>query len=122
MARLMFVTGSLRYGGAERHSITLVNRLAERGHQCHAVYVKSGAEQLERIRLRGGAGVRCLDAASYFDVAALRRFAAPHRPHQAGGDRRGESVRADVRHAGPAPFAPPRVRSRSRSIPTGCSG
>lgn len=75
MARLMFVTGSLRYGGAERHSITLVNRLAERGHECHAVYVKSGAEQLDRIRLRDGASVYCLDAARYFDIAALRRFA-----------------------------------------------
>ena len=75
MPRLMFVTGSLRYGGAERHSITLVNRLAERGHECHAVYVKSGAEQLERMQPRDGAGARCLDAASYFDVAALRRFA-----------------------------------------------
>ncbi|HEX9185015.1 MAG TPA: glycosyltransferase family 4 protein [Burkholderiales bacterium] len=75
MARLMFVTGSLRYGGAEGHSITLVNRLAERGHECHAVYVKSGAEQLERIRLRDGERVRCLEAVRYFDVAALRRFA-----------------------------------------------
>ncbi|MEO8716792.1 MAG: glycosyltransferase family 4 protein, partial [Burkholderiales bacterium] len=75
MARLIFVTGSLRYGGAERHSITLMNRLAERGHECHAVYVKSGAEQLDRIRLRGSTAVHCLDAARYFDVAALRRFA-----------------------------------------------
>jgi len=75
MPRLMFVTGSLRYGGAERHSITLQNRLAERGHECHAVYVKSGAEQLDRIRRRDGATVLCLDAARYFDVAALRRFA-----------------------------------------------
>jgi glycosyltransferase involved in cell wall biosynthesis len=75
MARLMFVTGSLRYGGAEQHSITLLNRLAERGHGCHAVYVKSGAEQLDRIRPRDGASVLCLDAARYFDVAALRRFA-----------------------------------------------
>lgn len=75
MARLLFVTGSLRYGGAERHTITLLNRLAERGHECHAVYVKSGAEQLDRIRPRDGASVLCLDAARYFDVAALRRFA-----------------------------------------------
>jgi glycosyltransferase involved in cell wall biosynthesis len=75
MARLIFVTGSLRYGGAERHSITLVNRLAEHGHECHAVYVKSGAEQLDRIRPREGASVLCLEAARYFDVAALRRFA-----------------------------------------------
>lgn len=76
MARLMFVTSSLRYGGAERHSITLLNRLAERGHECHAVSVKSGAEQLDRIRPRDGASVLCLDAARYFDWAALQRFTA----------------------------------------------
>ena len=76
MPRLMFVTGSLRYGGAECHSITLLNRLAERGHECHAVYVKRGAEQLDRIRPREGASVLCLDAARYFDWAALQRFAA----------------------------------------------
>ena len=33
--RLMFLTGSAEYGGAERHAITLANRLAERGHECH---------------------------------------------------------------------------------------
>ena len=38
--RILFVTGSLVHGGAERHSITLANRLAERGHECSAVYVK----------------------------------------------------------------------------------
>jgi glycosyltransferase involved in cell wall biosynthesis len=76
MARLLFVTGSLCHGGAERHAITLMNRLAERRHECHAVYVKSGADQLPRIRLRGGGSVLCLDAARYFDWAALRRFAA----------------------------------------------
>ena len=76
MARLLFVTGSLRHGGAERHSIALMNRLAERRHECHAVYVKSGADLLERIRLRGSGSVHCLDARRYFDWAALRRFAA----------------------------------------------
>jgi len=75
MARLLFVTGSLYHGGAERHSIALMNRLAARRHECHAVYVKSGADLLERIRLRGGGTVLCLDAARYFDSAALRRFA-----------------------------------------------
>lgn len=76
MARLLFVTGSLRHGGAERHSIALMNRLAERRHECHAVYVKSGADLLERIRLRGGGTVHCLGAQRYFDWAALQRFAA----------------------------------------------
>lgn len=76
MARLLFVTGSLSHGGAERHSIALMNRLADLRHECHAVYVKSGADQLERIRLRGSGTVHCLGARRYFDWAALRRFAA----------------------------------------------
>lgn len=76
MLRALFVTGSLDHGGAERLSITLLNRLAERGHECHAVYVKSGAGLLERIRLRGRGTVRCLDAARYFDTRALRDLAA----------------------------------------------
>lgn len=75
MPRVMFVTGSLAHGGAERHAITVMNRLQERGHECHAVYVKSGGEQLSRIRLRNGATVRCLDAARYFDRRALADFA-----------------------------------------------
>src|SRR5260221_868456 len=53
-----------------------MNRLAERRHECHAVYVKSGAGLLDRLRLRGGGTVRCLTAAGYFDVRAVRDFAA----------------------------------------------
>ena len=75
MLRPMFVTGSLVHGGAERHSITLLNRLAERGHECHAVYVKNDPSQLDRIHLRTGGTVRCLHAARYFDVNALADFA-----------------------------------------------
>lgn len=68
MARALFVTGSRAHGGAERHAIALMNRLAERRHECHAVYVRSGAAQLERLRPRGGATAQCLDAARYLDV------------------------------------------------------
>jgi glycosyltransferase involved in cell wall biosynthesis len=71
--KLLFVTGSLVHGGAERHSITLVNRLAERGHECHAVYVKDDPSQL--ARLRGAASVRCLEARKYLDLAAVARLA-----------------------------------------------
>ena len=74
--RVVFVTGSLSHGGAERHSITVMNRLAERGHECHAVYIKGGADQLNRIRLRGSGTVRCLEATRYFDPRALSNFAA----------------------------------------------
>lgn len=76
MARVLFVTGSLCHGGAERHSITLMNRLAERGHECHAVYIKSGAGQLDRIRLRDGGSVHCLGATRYLDLRAVADFAA----------------------------------------------
>lgn len=77
MLRLMFVTSSLSPGGAERHTVTLMNRLAERGHECHAVYVKNGDHsQIDRVRVRGGGTVLGLDAARYFDRRALRHFAA----------------------------------------------
>jgi glycosyltransferase involved in cell wall biosynthesis len=74
--RAIFVTASLAHGGAERHSIAIMNRLAERGHECHAVYVKNEGTQRSRIRLRHGGGVRCLHAARYFDGRALADFAA----------------------------------------------
>lgn len=67
--RLLFVTGSLVHGGAERHTITLANRLAERGHDCRAAYVKPVHDQLSRYRI---AEVECLQARRYFDVSALR--------------------------------------------------
>jgi len=76
MARLIFVTASLCHGGAERHAITLVNRLSERGHECHAVYIKSDAGQLDRIRLGNSGSVHCLDAERFFDRRALADFAA----------------------------------------------
>ena len=72
----MFVTGSLAHGGAERHSITLLNRLAARGHECHAVYIKDAADQLDRIRLRGRGTLCCLNARRYFDLRSLAAFAA----------------------------------------------
>lgn len=72
----MFVTGSLAHGGAERQSITLMNRLAQRGHECHLVHIKrAGTEQAGRIRVRNGGGVYCLDAVRYFDRHALAAFA-----------------------------------------------
>ena len=76
MLRLIFVTSALSCGGAERHSIALMNRLAERGHECHAVYIKNKGDLLDRIRLREGGTVHCLDAVRYFDMRALRDFAA----------------------------------------------
>jgi glycosyltransferase involved in cell wall biosynthesis len=72
--RLLFVTGSLVHGGAERHTITLANKLAERGHECHAAYVKDDPSQLGRFR--GAASVRCLHAQRYLDLGALKDLAS----------------------------------------------
>ena len=72
--KLLFITGSLVHGGAERHTITLINRLAERGHECHLAYVKDDPSQLER--LRGAASVRCLNAGKYLDGKALQELTA----------------------------------------------
>lgn len=74
--KLVFLTGSLVHGGAERHSITLANRLAERGHECHAVYVKNDPSQLSRLRLAPPSSVRCLHARRYFDLSALSHLHA----------------------------------------------
>ena len=68
--RILFVTGSLVHGGAERHSITLANRLAERGHECSFAYVKNDPSQLSRLKL-AAESVRCLYAQRYFDLDAL---------------------------------------------------
>ena len=72
--KILFVTGSLVHGGAERHTITVANRLAERGHECHAAYVKNDASQLARYR--GMASITCLDARRYLDGTALGRLQA----------------------------------------------
>lgn len=74
--KLVFVTGSLVHGGAERHSITLANRLAERGHECHAVYVKNDPSQLERLRLAPPSTVRCLHARGYLDLRSLGQLSS----------------------------------------------
>jgi glycosyltransferase involved in cell wall biosynthesis len=73
--RLLFVTGSLCHGGAERHTITVMNCLAERRHDCHALYIKSQADQLSRIHLADDATVGSLNASRYLDGSALARFA-----------------------------------------------
>lgn len=74
--RIAFVTGSLVHGGAERQAITLANRLAERGHDCHAVYVKNDPSQLSRLKLPEHSTVRCLHAARYLDFKALSHLHA----------------------------------------------
>src|SRR5262245_34853169 len=74
--RALFVTGSFAYGGAEKQTITLMNRLASRGHECHAAYIKENHALLDRVRLRSESAVRCLSAEHYLDRSALADLAA----------------------------------------------
>lgn len=76
MLRLIFAAGSLPHGGAERHAISVMNRLAERGHECHAVSIKSQAGPLEGLRPGPRGSITCLDAARYLDLRAVRDYAA----------------------------------------------
>src|SRR5258708_11340748 len=77
MLRAIFVMGCFQQGGAERHAVSLMNRLGERGHECHAVAIKPDEHsQIDRLRLLKGGSARCIDAARYFDWRALARFAA----------------------------------------------
>ena len=73
--RAIVAAATLSHGGAERHAVTIVRRLAERGHECHAVHVKDGTAQLDRVALPDGVTVRCLKANRYFDLGAVRDFA-----------------------------------------------
>src|SRR5436305_15022040 len=75
--RLLFVTGSLAHGGAERQTVALMNRLAERGHECHVAYVKCDAELVDLIRVREAGSVSALGALRYLDVRALHTLAGP---------------------------------------------
>jgi len=71
--RVLLATGSLAAGGAERCSVALLNGLAARGHECHAVYVKGEAGLLGR--LAGQRSILCLQARRYLDWQALAAFA-----------------------------------------------
>jgi glycosyltransferase involved in cell wall biosynthesis len=71
--KLVFITGSLVHGGAERHSVTLANRLVERGHECRFAYVRDDSSQLHR--LHAAASAECLHARRYLDLAAVQRLA-----------------------------------------------
>lgn len=77
MLRAMFVTATLYPAGAERHAVTVVNGLVERGHECHVVHVKDENPSLiDCVRLGERGTIRCLDAVRYLDRRAVADFAS----------------------------------------------
>ena len=72
---VLCIAGSLVHGGAERHSITLVNGLAARGHEGHLAWVKNDSAQLDRLKRDGRAFAHCLGATRYLERRALADLA-----------------------------------------------
>src|SRR5262249_31324562 len=72
MPRVLFVTSTLDHGGAERHTVTLFNRLGERGHDVHLAFIKDRRAQLGRVRPPPSGTVRCLYAQRHLDTRAVR--------------------------------------------------
>lgn len=82
--RALFLTGSLPNGGAERHALSLLNHMAQRGHDCHAACVKAPLQSHPVSSLVPGGTLRSLHASAYFDRRAIRDLAAhisALRPH-----------------------------------------
>jgi glycosyltransferase involved in cell wall biosynthesis len=82
--RALFLTGSLPNGGAERHALSLLNLMAQRGHDCHAACVKAPLQSHRVSSLVPGGSLRSLHASSYFDRRAIGDLAAhigALRPH-----------------------------------------
>jgi glycosyltransferase involved in cell wall biosynthesis len=78
MLTAVFVTGALLPGGAESHSVSLMNGLARRGHACHLVYIKAHADDatslLGQLRLGSAGTAGCLNARRYLDARAIADF------------------------------------------------
>lgn len=75
--KVLFVVNSLRFGGAEKHVVTLLNHLDPVRYALALTYLKPGDEllpQLNASRLRGGVSYAAIRGR--FDIGALRRLAA----------------------------------------------
>lgn len=75
--RILFVVNSLRFGGAEKHVVTLLNQLDPERFHIGLAYLKPEHDllpQLDRSRLAGG--VFCVQVSRKLDRAAMQRLAA----------------------------------------------
>ena len=96
--KLLFLTGSLVHGGAERHTITLANRLAERGHACHFAYVKADHEPARAAARRRQRRVPARQALPGL-ARGFPKLSHLHRADQAGRGGGGQSLRHVLRLA-----------------------
>lgn len=73
--RLALVVSSLCFGGAEKHIVTLANRLAAAGHQIWLVYLKPVEALLPQVQREALQGVQCLHVSRKLDLRAVNALA-----------------------------------------------
>jgi glycosyltransferase involved in cell wall biosynthesis len=73
--RVLFIVNSFRYGGAEKHVISLLNHIDTTRFHLTVAYLKDEVEMLKQIDLsRLDGGVISVGVGSRFDIAAVNRL------------------------------------------------
>jgi hypothetical protein len=72
---VLVLVSSLNFGGAEKHAVSLVNRLDAFRYRLFLCHIKSAGTLLRELDARQAAGVFTLSAADGVDLAAVRRLA-----------------------------------------------
>lgn len=80
---VLFLLSSLTHGGAERHTITLVNSLSK-DRPVVLAYLRSVESLLDNVEQSRLKEVVCLNAVGMFDFSAARRLAALCEKHNVG--------------------------------------
>lgn len=73
--RIMFVADSLKFGGAERHLVTVATGFSGRGNEVVVTYLKPYDELAGELLEGGVSSVVCCNSRGGFDLAAIRRLA-----------------------------------------------
>lgn len=73
--RILFVADHLKFGGAERHLVSLATGLAAMGHEVAVAYLKPYDELLGELKLGGVTQVVCCRSRGGVDLKAIRCLA-----------------------------------------------
>lgn len=72
--RILFVADHLKFGGAERHLVSLAAGLVAIGHEVAVAYLKAHDELAGELRQAGVRQVICCESRGGLDLGALRRL------------------------------------------------
>lgn len=80
--RVLFLVNDLRFGGAEKHVVTLVNRLDPARFECHLLRLGPGEDLMEQVEPGRLAGTLAFERRSRISVGAVRGVRSYIRRHQ----------------------------------------